>query len=66
MGTNGVWRIGLKFRVIDLGRDYPGHITDFADARNSFVKDLRDDEYLLFVDKDEEAPRNVCWTISVD
>jgi len=56
----------LKFRIIDLGRDYPGHITDFADARNSFVKDLRDDEYLLFVDKDEEAPRNVCWTISVD
>ena len=57
MGTNGVWRIGLKFRVIDLGRDYPGHITDFADARNSFVKDLPDDEYLLFVDSDEEAPK---------
>jgi len=47
----------LKFRVIDLGRDYPGHITDFADARNSFVKDLLDDEYLLFVDSDEEAPK---------
>ena len=47
----------MKFRVIDLGRDYPGHITDFADARNSFVKDLPDDEYLLFVDSDEEAPK---------
>ena len=47
----------MKFRVIDLGRDYPGHITDFADARNSFVKDLLDDEYLLFVDSDEEAPK---------
>jgi len=47
----------LKFTVVDLGRDYPGHISDFADARNSFIKDLPDGEYVLFVDRDEEAPK---------
>jgi hypothetical protein len=49
-------RRALKFTVVDLGRDYPGHISDFAEARNSFIKDLPDGEYVLFVDSDEEAP----------
>jgi hypothetical protein len=47
----------LKFTVVDLGRDYPGRISDFADARNSFIKDLPNGEYVLFVDSDEEAPK---------
>jgi hypothetical protein len=47
----------LKFTIVDLGRDYSGQISDFADARNSFIKDLPDGEYVLFVDSDEEAPK---------
>lgn len=47
----------MKFTVVDLRRDYPGHISDFADARNTFLKNLPDQEYVLFVDSDEEAPK---------
>lgn len=43
--------------MVDLRRDYPGHISDFADARNTFLKNLPDQEYVLFVDSDEEAPK---------
>ena len=56
MGTTIGGR-ALKFTVVDLGRDYPGRISDFADARNSFIKNLPDREYVLFVDSDEEAPK---------
>jgi hypothetical protein len=54
----------LKFTVVDLGRDYPGRISDFADARNSFIKDLPNGEYVLFVDSDEEAPKMLLDHIS--
>jgi len=35
-----------------LGTDYPGKIEDFAAARNSF---LTQNEWVLFIDNDEEA-----------
>jgi len=46
----------MNFRIISLGRDYPGKITDFAEARNSFLEQLPDDEWILFLDDDVEAP----------
>jgi hypothetical protein len=36
-----------------MEQDYPGRIT----ARNSFVKDLPDEKYLMFVNSDKEAPK---------
>ncbi len=45
----------VTFRIVDLGRDYPGKIENFAEARNSFLENLPDDEYILFIDSDEEA-----------
>jgi hypothetical protein len=53
----GGWEKALKFTIVDLGRDYPGNISDFAEARNSFVKNLLYEEYESFVDSDEEAPK---------
>lgn len=46
----------MNFQIVSLGRDYPGKITDFAEARNSFLKDLPDDQWILFLDDDAEAP----------
>lgn len=54
----------MKFEVIYLGRDYEGKITDFSEARNSFLETLDDDEYVLFVDDDEEAPQLLLRYIS--
>src|SRR2546427_10167406 len=45
----------MNFRIVSLGRDYPGKITDFAEARNSFLEQLPDDEWILFLDDDVEA-----------
>ena len=47
----------MKFRIVDLGRDFPGKITDFAKARNTFLEGLLDNEYVLFVEPDEEVPK---------
>jgi hypothetical protein len=46
----------VEFSTVDLGRQYPGKIDDFARARNSFLENLPDNHYVLFVDSDEEAP----------
>src|SRR6266849_5479882 len=64
----------LNYKIISLGRDYPGKITDFAEARNSFLEKLPDDQWILFIDDDAEAskmllsfldhfkpPRNACY-----
>ena len=47
----------MKYKIVSLGRDYPGKITDFAEARNSFIRELKDDEWILFLDDDAEAPQ---------
>jgi len=44
----------LKYRIVDLGRDYPGRITDWSMARNSFLEQLGDGEWILFKAEDEE------------
>ena len=41
---------------MDLGRDYPGRITDWSIARNSFLEQLGDGEWILFKAEDEEHP----------
>jgi len=46
----------MNFRIVSLGRDYPGKIEDFAEARNSFIEQLGEDEWILFLDDDAEAP----------
>lgn len=43
----------LKYRTVQLGRDFPGRISDYAKARNSFLNN----GWVLFLDEDEEAPR---------
>ncbi len=43
--------------MISLGRDYHGKITDFAEARNSFLEKLPDDQWVLFIDDDAEASK---------
>ena len=45
----------MNWRTVNLRIDYPGPITSFADARNSFLKQLYKDEYVLFLSEDEEA-----------
>ena len=45
----------MNFKIIALGRDYPGKITDFAKARNSFLEHLPDNQWILFIDDDAEA-----------
>ena len=42
----------MEYRIVNLARDYAGKINDFAAARNSF---LSINEWVLFVDDDEEA-----------
>ncbi|HEV2120279.1 MAG TPA: hypothetical protein VGS11_09285 [Candidatus Bathyarchaeia archaeon] len=54
----------MKFSVVDLGRDYSGHISDFAEARNSFIKDLPDNEYSLVCRqrrRDSEDAAGLLW-----
>ena len=47
----------VKFSVIDIGKELgPKKIDDFSNVRNSFLETLKDEEYILFVDSDEEAP----------
>ena len=41
----------MKYRTVRLGKDYPGHIDDFAGARNSFLNN----GWVLFLDDDEEV-----------
>lgn len=43
----------MNFRIVNLG-DYPMKITSFADARNSILDTLSDDEYVLWKSDDEE------------
>jgi hypothetical protein len=47
----------MKYRKVNLGTDYPGKITDFSEARNSFLRNLPDGEYVFFVEEDEEVPK---------
>lgn len=47
----------MNYQIIDIGRDYPGEITDFSAARNGFLEKLRNDEYILWKSKDEEHSR---------
>jgi hypothetical protein len=47
----------LKFTSVDLGRNYAGHIRDFAEVRNFFIKDLPHIEYVLLADSHEEVVR---------
>ena len=49
----------MNFKVVDLGRDWKGPqpIPNLSEARNTFIDNLKDDEYVLFVDSDEEAPK---------
>ncbi len=42
----------MKYKLVNLGKDYPGRIEDFAAARNYF---LEKHEWVLFIDDDEEA-----------
>src|SRR5216684_7536365 len=42
----------VQYARIKLGRDYEGKIEDFSEARNKF---LREHEWVLFIDDDEEA-----------
>jgi hypothetical protein len=45
--------VAVRFKVVRLGTDYSGRIDDFSQARNSF---LSLNEWVLFLDDDEEAP----------
>lgn len=49
----------MKFKIVDLGRDWKGPqpIPNLSEARNTFLSGLKDDEYVLFIDSDEEAPK---------
>jgi len=42
----------VKYRIVNLGTDYDGRITDFSEARNFF---LDHNDWVLFIDSDEEA-----------
>jgi len=44
----------LDYRIIDLAQDYPGRITDWAEARNSFLDQLGPGEWILWKAEDEE------------
>lgn len=47
----------MRFTVHSL-REYPYQpITDFAEARNWFLRDLPDDEFVLFTSEHEELPK---------
>ncbi len=48
----------VRFSVIDIGREMGSKkIDDFSMVRNSFIEALNDEEYILFIDSDEEAPK---------
>ena len=48
----------VRFSVIDIGKEIGSKkIDDFSKVRNSFIETLTDEEYILFVDSDEEAPK---------
>ena len=48
----------VRFSVIDIGKEVGSKkIEDFSTVRNSFVETLNDEEYILFIDSDEEAPK---------
>jgi hypothetical protein len=47
----------VDFEVVNLGKDYNLIIDDFSKARNSFLENLPDGKYILFIDDDEEAPQ---------
>lgn len=50
----------MKFRIVDLAKDYPFQpITDFAKARNYFVENLPDGEYVLFTSDHEDLPKSL-------
>lgn len=44
----------MDFETVDLGRDYPGRIDDFAKARNYFLERY---DWVLFLAEDEEASK---------
>lgn len=46
----------MRWRIVNLESEYDGRIDSFSDARNSFIKQLRRHEYVLFLANDEEAP----------
>lgn len=45
----------MIFQLVNI-RDYPHPLTSFAEARNYYLKQLKDGEYVLFVEEDEEVP----------
>ena len=48
----------VNFSIIDIGKEMGSKkIEDFSKVRNSFIETLNDEEYILFVDSDEEAPK---------
>jgi hypothetical protein len=48
----------VRFSVIDIGKEMGSKkIEDFSKVRNSFIETLNDEEYVLFVDSDEDAPK---------
>lgn len=49
----------LIYHIVDLGRDYHGKIHDFAEARNTFLADLPDNEYVLYKDSDVELTQTL-------
>jgi hypothetical protein len=57
----------VNFSIIDIGKEMGSKkIEDFSKVRNSFIETLNDEEYILFVDSDEEAPkllRELCGRI---
>jgi len=42
----------FQYKIISLGKDYPGKIDNFSVARNHFLEKY---EWVLFLDDDEEA-----------
>lgn len=55
----------MIYQVVDLGRDFKGRISDFAEARNSFLRMLPDNHYVLYKDSDVEAPQMLLDYISL-
>ncbi len=48
----------VRFTVIDIGKEMGSKkIDDFSLVRNGFIDSLNDEEYILFIDSDEEAPK---------
>lgn len=49
----------MNYHTVNLGTDYPGKITDFAMARNSFLEQLPDNQYILWKSDDEEHSKTL-------